>query len=217
MQNKSGSLAVSGGRDIAPAINELLSLPFALKIATQDWHPSDHISFNTSHESPDVIPFQSRVTVRDPENSEQSLEIPIWPVHCVQDTHGAEIIPEIDISKVDHVIQKGRDKRVEMWSGFFTCFGARSDAASHDLGALLKEANISHVFVAGIAGDFCVRSTAIDAKKEGFTTYVVDDATRSVDPSLKGWGSVKRELDEVGIHIVSTEGPELGVIRGRLL
>ena len=135
----------------------------------------------------------------------------------MQDTHGAEIIPEIDISKVDHVIQKGRDKRVEMWSGFFTCFGARSDAASHDLGALLKEANISHVFVAGIAGDFCVRSTAIDAKKEGFTTYVVDDATRSVDPSLKGWGSVKRELDEVGIHIVSTEGPELGVIRGRLL
>ena len=190
-------------------------MPFALKIATQDWHPSDHVSFNTSHESPDVIPFESKVTIRDPENSEQSLEIPIWPVHCVQDTHGAEIIPEIDISKIDHVVQKGRDKRVEMFSGFFTCFGAKSDAASHDLGALLKEANISHVFVAGLTGDFCVRCTAIDAMKEGFATYVVDEATRSVDPSLKGWGAVKKELNEVGIHVVSIEEPELGTIRGK--
>ena len=216
MQSKSGSLAVTGGREIAPVINELLSLPFVVKIATQDWHPSDHVSFNTSHESSDVIPFESKVTIRDPENSEQSLEIPIWPVHCVQDTHGAEIIPEIDITKIDHVVRKGRDKRVEMFSGFFTCFGAKSDAASHDLGALLKEANISHVIVAGIAGDFCVRCTAMDAKREGFTTYVVEEATRSVDPSMKGWGAVKRELDEAGIQIVSIEGPELGAIRGRI-
>ena len=118
---------------------------------------------------------------------------------------------------VDHVVQKGRDKRVEMFSGFSTCFGAKSDAASHDLGALLKGANIIHVFVAGLAGDFCVRCTAIDAKKEGFTTYVVDEATRSVDPSCKGWGAVKGELDELGIHLVSIEGPELGAIRGRVL
>lgn len=206
-------MAVSGGRDIAPAINELLSLPFALKIATKDWHPSDHISFSTSHDSPDIVPFKSTVTIDDPDHSSKSLEIPIWPVHCVQGTKGAEIIPEIDVSKIDQVVQKGRDKRVEMFSGFSTCFGAKSDAASHDLGELLRKADISHVFVAGLAGDFCVRHTAIDAKKEGFIVCVIDEATRSVDPGSEGWGAVKRELDDNGIHVVSIKGPELNALR----
>ena len=155
-------------------------MPFKLKVATQDWHPEDHTSFDTSHDSPDIKPFESKVTIQDPNDSSKSQEIPIWPVHCVQGTTGAEIIPEIEVSKIDHIIQKGRDRRVEMFSGFSTCFGTKSEAASHDLGALLKQANISHVFVVGLAGDYCVRCTALDAKKEGFEVYVIDEARASV-------------------------------------
>lgn len=213
---QSGSLAISEGRNIAPGINELLSLPFAVKIATQDWHPSDHVSFDASHPSPDIKPFESKVTIQDPADPSMSQEIPIWPVHCVQGTKGAEIIPEIDVSKFNHIVRKGRDKRVEMFSGFTTCFGTKTDAATHDLGALLREANIRDVFVAGLTGDFCVRCTAIDAKKEGFKVYVVDEVTRSVDPSEQGWGVVRRELADIGIDVVSIEGPELRVLHGSL-
>lgn len=209
---QSGSLAVPEGRNIAPAINELLSLPFAIKVATQDWHPSDHVSFDTSHPSSDIKPFESKVNIQDPGDPTMSQEIPVWPVHCVQGTKGAEIIEEIDISKFDYIVQKGRDKRVEMFSGFATCFGTKSDAATHDLGALLTEANIRDVFVTGLAGDFCVRCTAIDAKKEGFKVYVVDEGTRSIDPSEKGWGVVRRELADIGIDVVSIRGPELSVL-----
>lgn len=205
-------MAISEGRDIATAINELLSLPFAIKVATKDWHPSDHVSFDTSHPSPNIKPFESKVTVQDPDDPSKSQEIPIWPVHCVQNTTGAEIIPEVDVSNIDHIIEKGRDKRVEMFSGFYTCFGTKSDAASHDLGALLKEANVHDVFVAGLAGDTCVRCTAIDAKKEGFKVYIVDEATRSVDPGKNGWEAVKQEMADIGINVVTIKGPEVAAI-----
>ena len=213
---QSGSLAVSEGRSIAPGINELLSLPFAIKVATQDWHPSDHVSFDASHPSPEIKAFESKVTIQNPADSSMSQEISIWPVHCVQGTKGGEIIPEIDVSKFNHIVQKGRDKRVEMFSAFATCFGSKTDAASHDLGALLREANIGDVFVAGLAGDFCVRCTAIDAKKEGFNVYVVDEVVRSVDHSEQGWGVVRKELADIGIKVVSIQGPELRVLHGSL-
>ena len=99
-----------------------------------------------------------------------------------------------------------------MFSGFSTCFGSKSDAASHDLGALLRQAGTSSIFVAGLAGDYCVRCTAIDAKKEGFQVYIVDEATRSIDTSERGWGKVKKEMVDMGIGIVSMKGPELAAI-----
>lgn len=200
---------MSGGRDIAPAINELLSLPFALKIATKDWHPSDHVSFDTSHRSPDIKPFVSKITIHNPDDVSESLEIPIWPVHCVQGTKGAEIISELDVSKLDHIVEKGRDKRVEMFSAFSTCFGTKSNAASHDLASLLRQANITNVFLTGLAGDFCVRSTAMDANKEKFKVYIIHEAVRSIDSSEAGWGVVQGEMVGKGIDIISIRGPEM--------
>ena len=130
----------------------------------------------------------------------------------MQGTNGAEIIPEIDVSKLDHIIQKGRDRRVEMFSGFSDCFGKKTEAASHDLGALLHDADVTHVFVVGLAGDFCVRCTAIDAKKEGFTVSIVEEAVRSVNSSKEGWEAVKKELDDAGVRTISIEGPEVAAI-----
>lgn len=206
-------MAVSGGREIVPIINDLLSLPFALKIATQDFHPLEHVSFETSHPPPNNIPFESYTTITNPSDPSDSQEIPIWPVHCVKGTEGAAIVPELNSSKFAKVLEKGKDKHVEMFSGFADCFGNKTDAASFDLARVLREAAISHVYVVGLAGEFCVRCSAVDAKKEGFNVCVVEDATRSVDPGEKGWGSTKKELRQLGIKIVSMGGPEVKMVR----
>ena len=150
------------------------------------------------------------MNIHEPGNESRTHEIPIWPVHCVQGTKGAEIIPEIDISKFDMIVEKGRDKRLEMFSAFADVFGNKSsDAASVDLADTLKDAGITHVFVVGLAGDYCVRCTAIDAKKEGFEVYVIEDVTKSVDAGEKGWGASKKDMEMKGIKIIRSDGPDV--------
>ncbi|KAL2042033.1 hypothetical protein N7G274_005221 [Stereocaulon virgatum] len=205
-----GSLAVAGGRDIAPAINTLLSLPFALKVATRDFHPQDHISFGESHNPPNNKPFESSVRIPNPSNISQSREIPIWPVHCVSGTKGADIIPEIDMAKIDMTVEKGQDRMVEMFSCFADVFGNKSPEATNiDLADTLKDAGITHVFIVGIAGDFCVKCTALDARKEGFQVCVLEEVIKSVDPGEKGWGAAKEEMKKAGIKITGAGGPEV--------
>ena len=206
---------MAGGRDIVPIINSLLSLPFALKIATQDYHPKDHVSFDTSHPEPHIKAFESSVNISNPYNINQTYEIPIWPAHCVQGTKGAEIVPEIDIAKCDHVVSKGKDKRVEMFSAFADVFGNKSSTAARvDLAELLRSAGITHVFVTGLAGDHCVRCTALDGRSEGFQVFVIEEAVRSVDPGEKGWGSAKEQLKRAGAGIIRLDDTALERIKG---
>ena len=205
---------MSGGRAIAPVINGLLALPFALKIATRDAHPRDHISFHTAHGPPNNKSFESAVTIHNPVDGSQTTEIPIWPVHCVQGTKGAELIPEIEVGKIDAVVEKGKDSRVEMFSGFADVFGNKSSiAASIDLASALRTADITHVFVVGLAGDFCVKCTALDARKEGFEVFVIEEATRCVDDGERGWAAAKEEMRKRGVGIVKLMGEEVRRVR----
>ncbi|MCJ1269769.1 NAD(+) salvage pathway protein [Lobaria immixta] len=204
-----GSLAIEGGRALAPTINKLLSLPYALKIATKDFHPNDHVSFDTSHTPPHNKPFESSVTITNPLNPTESQEIPIWPVHCVQGTKGAEIIPEIDASKFDLIMEKGKDNMVEMFSAFADVFGNKSGAASLDLAALLRIHNVHRVHIVGLAGDYCVKCTALDASKEGFEVFVVNEGVGSVNKGREGWEAVLKEFQIADIKVVSIEGPEI--------
>ncbi|KAG4443644.1 hypothetical protein IFR05_000921, partial [Cadophora sp. M221] len=112
-----GSLEVPNGRSIIPTINTLLTLPFALKIATKDWHPTDHISFASNHAP--KKPFIDTVTVINPSNASETYETRLWPDHCIQHTPGAELVPELDIEKVDRVVEKGTRREVEMYSAFY--------------------------------------------------------------------------------------------------
>ncbi|MCJ1402070.1 NAD(+) salvage pathway protein [Xylographa trunciseda] len=204
-----GSLAVAGGRELAPLINELLKESFALKVATKDFHPPDHVSFDICHPPPDNKAFESTVTVVNPMNPAESKEIALWPVHCVQGMPGAEIIEQIDVAEIDIIVEKGRDKRVEMYSGFADMFGNKSGAASLDLAALLYHKGITHIYIVGLAGDVCVKCTAIDAKLEGFETHVIREGTRSVDEGEAGWGAALKEFQNCGIKVVSISGPEV--------
>lgn len=209
---KNGSLAVTGGRDISAVVNQLLALPFAYKVATQDWHPRDHISFAANHpEIPDAQPFVSHATVVNPHNAGESYETRLWPVHCVQDSNGARLVPELEAGRVDEVVQKGTDARVEMYSALYDPF-CEPRVADSGLVGKLRERGITDVFVVGLAADYCVWNTAKDSAAEGFRTVVVDEGTRAVD-AAKWEAEGKKEIEKVGVRVVSVHGPEVAKVR----
>lgn len=215
-----GSLAVEGGRDLAPLINGLLNEPgFSFKVATQDWHPTKHISFASNHPPPNNKPFECFVDMKNLVGGkpEETMKQRLWPVHCVQGSRGAEIIDEIDKSKADLIIKKGMDERVEMYSAFSDSFGnltAGSGGVSHDLTSILHDQGISDVYVVGIAGDYCVKATAIDAAKSGFRSYVVEEGQKCVDPN-RGWNDTKSDFQRQGVQLISLSGPEIERVRAR--
>ncbi|KAK7897758.1 NAD(+) salvage pathway protein [Exophiala xenobiotica] len=208
-----GSLAVTGGRDIVPLVNRLLaSSKFVLKVATQDWHPNDHVSFASNHAAPNNKPFTSFIDMKNlvANKPEQTMKQQLWPVHCVQQTNGAEIIDEIDLSQIDTTVKKGMDSRVEMYSAFSDSFGnmtAGAGGVNLDLADLLKAKAITHVYVVGLAGDYCVKDTALGSAKAGFATYVIEEAQRCVDPTA--WPDVKAELSQGSVSLVSVESDEV--------
>ncbi|KAI0137774.1 pyrazinamidase/nicotinamidase [Hypoxylon sp. NC0597] len=199
-----GSLAVAGGRDIIPLINKLLASPFVTKIATKDWHPRDHVSFAANHQG--KAPFTDFVTIVNPYNESETYESRLWPVHCVQGTLGAELIPELHASQLDMILEKGTDPRVEMYSPFYDPFTAPRVCDSGLMKAL-REKHVTDVYVVGLAADYCVKNAAIDAAKEGFKTYLVEECTKAVDATA--WPECKKSIEASGAKVVSVEGPEV--------
>jgi nicotinamidase-related amidase len=174
------------------------------------------VSFASNHPPPNNKPFEDYVDVRNwvAGKHDETTKQRLWPVHCVQGTSGAEIINEINVDKLELVVKKGMDERVEMYSVFADSFGnmtAGSGGVSHDLATLLKEKEVSHVYVVGLAGDYCVKSTAIDAAKAGFESYVIEDGTRCV--SSKDWDAVKSDLHKHNVKVVSVDGAEVSRVR----
>lgn len=203
---------MSSGRDVTPVVNALLRLPaFVARVATKDWHPADHISFATNHTG--KTPFVDSCTVVNPYNAEESYETKLWPVHCVQRTPGAELVPELETGLIDRVVEKGTDARVEMYSAFYDPFTSPSVSDS-GLRDVLREKGVTDVYVVGLAADYCVKYTALDAAAEGFRTFVVDEATRAVDADA--WEECRREIEGrgSGVKVVSVHGPEVGRLTG---
>jgi nicotinamidase-related amidase len=193
-----------------PTINELLSLPFVIKVATKDFHPQDHISFASNHPAPNNKPFESTVTISNPHNADETQETQLWPDHCVQGTKGAELVPELDVAKVDHIVEKGRDRRVEMYSAFADPFRSPCVVKS-SLAKTLQDAGITDVFVVGLAADYCVKHTAIDSAKEGFKTWVIGEATKAVNPSALE--AVHNMYDKAGVSVIGMDGAQIGKVK----
>ena len=150
-----GALPVERGDEIAAPIN-VLAERFELVVATRDWHPPDHGSFGG-------------VEV-DPEKWEGIDPPGIWPVHCVQGTPGAELHASLDRSQVDVVVDKGQDPNSQGYSAF-----------QSKLAELLRERGVDHLYVAGLATDYCVKNTVLDAVELGFGVTVVEDAVRGIE------------------------------------
>ncbi|KAH7319300.1 isochorismatase family protein [Rhexocercosporidium sp. MPI-PUGE-AT-0058] len=204
-----GTLAVPNGRSTIPTINHLLTLPFVLKVATKDWHPPDHISFASQH--PSKEPFLSTTIITNPSNALETYETRLWPDHCIQGTPGAELVSELDVEKVDHVVEKGMRREVEMYSAFYDPL-EKPRCCDSGLGEVLRGKGVTDVFVVGLAFDYCVKATAVDAAREGFRTVVVRDGTRAVDP--EGWEGVERELKERGVDVVGVDGEDVRKVEG---
>jgi nicotinamidase-related amidase len=199
---------VAEGRDIVPTVNKLLDLPFVIKIATKDWHPANHISFASNHSGKQ--PFTDFTTVINPSNPSETYETRLWPDHCIQNTKGAELIPELDVKKIDKIVEKGQVKEVEMYSAFYDPL-EKPRVSDSGLAAVLKEKGITDVYVVGLAFDYCVKCTAVDAAKEGFKTVIVEEGTRAVDRGNRD--ETMKELKNKGVKIVSMDGEEVAKVR----
>ena len=174
-----GALPVPEGDRIVAVINQL-QRRFDLVVATQDWHPANHGSFATNHPG------------KKPGDTIELAGLPqiLWPVHCVQGTRGADFHPQFDTSAIAKAFRKGADPTVDSYSGFFDN-GRRK---STGLGEYLKERGVDCVYVCGLATDYCVKYTALDAVDLGFNTYLVEDACRGVE--LRP-GDTQRAVEEM--------------------
>ncbi len=184
-----GALPVPHGDDVIPVANRVQKR-FDLIVATQDWHPLDHGSFAIHHKDGkpgDVIDLNGLTQV-------------LWPVHCVQDTPGAAFVPELDMERVKKVFRKGDDKDIDSYSGFFDNDHRRSTG----LGEYLKERSVTDVYVLGLATDYCVRFTALDAQSLGFQTYLIEDACRGVDLTPGDVAAAIREMTAAGGRVLQS-------------
>ena len=161
-----GSLAVPRGNEVVPVINDLAKR-FANVVLTQDWHPAGHRSFASSQ--PGKKPFD-KITL---DYGEQIL----WPDHCVQGTEGARLCRDLDLAHAQLVLRKGYHMNVDSYSAFIEADGKITTG----LRGYLRERGIDSVYVCGLATDFCVAWTALDARNLGFAAVVIDNACRAID------------------------------------
>ena len=184
-----GALAVPEGDRIIPLVNSL-STKFNRIVATRDWHPADHGSFAASH------PGKSPGEKTDLNGLEQVL----WPVHCVQQTKGAEFSDQLKVSGIEKVFVKGTDKNIDSYSGFYD----NGHRKSTGLAEYLRLTGTDEVTIVGLATDYCVKFTALDAVKEGFRTTVIEDATRAVNLQENDFEKSIGEMKAAGVNIISS-------------
>lgn len=173
-----GALAVKDGNKIIPLINKLQN-KFELIVATQDWHPKDHGSFASNHNKNPGEKIQLA-----------GLEQILWPDHCVQETKGADFAADLKTYKFDKVFRKGTDKNIDSYSGFFD----NGHKKLTGLADYLKEKGVTEVYIVGLATDYCVKFTALDAVNLGFNTNIILPACRGVDLNK---GDVQRAVEEM--------------------
>ena len=162
-----GALAVPDGDAVIPIANKLQRAPFDVIVATQDWHPRDHGSFAPNHRGK---------TPGEVVNLNGLRQI-LWPVHCVQNTPGADFAPALDVSRLDRIIHKGTDPWIDSYSTFFD----NGHRKSTGLDRYLKSRGVSDVYLAGLATDYCVKFSALDARQLGFNVTVIEDACRGIN------------------------------------
>ena len=187
-----GALAVpDGDRILAPLARLMNSNTFQLIVATQDWHPPNHISFASNHRDQRAM---DRVMLY---GHEQTL----WPDHCIQGTHGAELHPGPDWNNAAAIVRKAMDPATDSYSAIRNNWNPHGIRPPTGLAGYLKNRRIERVFVCGLALDFCVKWTAEDALDEGFEVAVIWDLCRAIDSSATEY--IRHDLAERGVEVVT--------------
>lgn len=185
-----GALPVKEGDAVVNVANQVMS-QFELVVATQDWHPSDHKSFASQHPGLNV---GEQFTLGD-------LPQIAWPDHCVQGTTGAEFHPKLDVESVHQVFQKGTDPEIDSYSGFFDNGHKRATG----MGDFLLDQGVQEVYVLGLATDYCVKFTALDAIDLGLKTNLIVDGCRGVDLKAGDVDAAILEMESSGVVVMSSE------------
>jgi len=184
-----GALAVPHGDEVVPVVNRLAER-FRNVALTQDWHPPEHLSFASTH--PGRRPYEA-ITVT------YGTQV-LWPDHCIQATPGAEFHKSLKVPHAGLILRKGIHRTIDSYSTFYE----NDRNTPTGLVGYLRERDLTRIFLAGLAFDFCVRYSAEDAHREGFTVFVVEDACRGIDVD----GSVaatRRNLAALGIPCISAQ------------
>lgn len=184
-----GALAVRDGNEIVPIANALMP-HFDLVVATLDWHPSNHGSFASQH--PGKNPGEMAIL--------NGVDQILWPDHCVQNTKGAEVVATLNQSGIHHRSYKGTDPNIDSYSAFFD----NAHLKSTNLGDYLLSRGVTHVFLLGLATDYCVKYSAIDARHLGFETTVIFDACRGVELHSSDVERALEEMHKSGAHVITS-------------
>lgn len=185
---------VKNAEQTVPVINDLLNLfnnQKDLIIFTKDWHPQNHGSFASNHPGHNVF---DQVLLG-------TLPQVLWPDHCVQNSHGSEIVDGINQVENAIIIEKGLDPAIDSYSAFFD----NGRLAQTELDNILKKNKVSEVVVCGLALDYCVKFTALDAHDLGYKTFVVNEATKAVNLNPNDADQTIKDLRSVGVHYISME------------
>ena len=183
-----GALEVPEGDTIIPTINRLAE-QFGCILQTQDWHPEGHSSFASSHSG--KSPFD---TVRMP-YGEQVL----WPDHCIQGSRGAEFHPDLVTTRSELIVRKGFRKEIDSYSAFFE----NDHQTPTGLDGYLKDRGLNELYFCGLATDFCVKWSVVDARKLGYTAYLITDATKGIDVN-GSLDAAREEMKEAGAQFVTS-------------
>jgi nicotinamidase/pyrazinamidase len=171
-----GALAVRDGDAVVPLANRLMTA-FPHVAMTQDWHPKNHFSFASANAG--MLPFEVIEAPYGPQV--------LWPDHCVQGTSGAAFHPDLDPTRAELIVRKGYRRTIDSYSAFYE----NDHATPTGLGGYLRERGFDQVFLCGLATDFCVAYSALDARREGFAVTVIEDACRAIDLD----GSLRSQMD----------------------
>jgi nicotinamidase/pyrazinamidase len=182
-----GALAVAGGHDVIKVANAAMS-HFDHIIATQDWHPADHKSFASQHKGKMPGEFIEL----------NNLPQILWPDHCIMETWGAEFAPGLDTGSITKVIRKGMNKEVDSYSGFF------DNAQNHPTGLedYLRSQAITDLYIMGLATDYCVKYTALDARRLGFDASLIIEGVRGVEVNHGDCDKAIEEMKNAGVKVV---------------
>jgi nicotinamidase/pyrazinamidase len=191
-----GALPVPEGDQVVPVANRFMD-QFDLVIATQDWHPANHGSFAANHagrKPGELIELNG-------------LQQILWPVHCVQATPGADFAPSLDRTRITHVVRKGTDSTIDSYSGFFD----NGHRKATGLDEYLRGRNVTDLYILGLATDYCVKFTALDARQLGYAVQLVPEGCRGVDLKPGDVEAAVREMQTAGVTILPGDQVPAGI------
>lgn len=185
-----GALAVAKGDEVIEVANVLQPF-FTVVVATKDWHPSNHVSFITNNPGYD---YKKTTKLSD-------LSQMIWPVHCVQHTVGAEFHSKLDLVKYAKIVTKGTNPLIDSYSGFFD----NAHLMATDLDEYLKSQQVEVLYIMGLATDYCVKNTVLDACGLGYKVYLIEDGCRGVNLQQNDSITAIFEMREAGAEVISSQ------------